>query len=280
MNNDDILTRIHQIYPDLIYVAIGPARNAEQQLPPQIRAWPGQKACILIDPLLESPPLVHSGGDAVIIPVYRCFEWADQADVDLIRALCRFVMGRTNAHMIVQDYSGDDIYPYYPGAEFLPRVLFNMTYGEGSCYVDFATVQILRDRHGDFIQPHFATFVQLCSPVIPAAIRKIEVMARRCSLINYLHYYYRMRSHEHPAEDWLATVESNIRNHINQFALIYGGPASTTLNNLRILTERATLDLSAATNVAISPEDLTNIIESPERNVFGNAIGMLCGLLN
>jgi hypothetical protein len=280
MNNDDILTRIHQIYPDLIYIAIGSAQNAEQQLPPQIRDWPGQKVCILIDSALESPPLAHSGPDTVIIPLYRDFMWNDQADVDFIHALCRFVMERTNAHMIVQSYVGDDIYPYYPGAEFLPRVLFDMTYGEGSCYVDFAAVQILRDRHGNFIHPHFATFVQLCSPVIPTTIRKTEVMARRRALINYIHYYYRMRTHEHPAEDWLTTVESNMRRLVDQFALIYGGSTNITLDSLRALIERAIQDLSAATNVAISPVDLTNIIESPERNVFGNAIGTLCGLLN
>lgn len=280
MNNDNILTRVREVYPDLIYVAIGPARNAEQQLPPQIRDWPGLKLCILIDPALESPPLVHSTDNIEIIPVYRNFSWVSQSDVEFIRALCRFTMGRTNAHMIVQSYAGDDIYPHYPGIEFLPRVLFDMTYGDGSCYVDFASVKILRDRNRNFIQPHFATFTQLCNLAIPAQIRVNEVMARRRALINYIHYYYRVQSHEHPANDWLTTMTKNIHTYLNQFALIYECSNSLALDNLRVIVECAVLDLSISTNTVIPSEDLHALIYNPERDIFGNAVGTLCGLLH
>jgi hypothetical protein len=280
MNNDDILTRVHKIYPDLIYIAIGPARNAEQQLPPQIRGWPGQKLCILIDPALESPPLVCSTDDIEIIPVYRNFYWKSPDDANFIHTLCQYVMGRTNAHMIVQSYAGDDIYRHYPGHEFLPRVLFDMTYGDGACYIDFASVQILRDREGNFIQPHFATFAQLRKQTIPVQVRANEVMARRRALINYLHYYYHMRTNGLPSKDWDNVVCANILQYVDQFALIYDQPFSLDVNNLRNLIECATLDLSTATNSDITPEDLRALIDNPVRDVFGNAIGTLCGLLN
>ena len=274
MNNDDILTCVSTVIPNLIYVAIGCARNPNQQCPPQVRMWPGRKLCILIDPMLESPPLVHSDSDTTIVPVYRNFEWSSQDDIDFIRALCRF----TAAHMIVQDYTGLDIYPYYPGLEFTKRVLFDITYGDGGCYVDFNTIQILQDDSGNFIQPHFATLTQLSH--LPAAIRKPEVMTRRNHIINYIHYYYRMKSHATPADDWLSTVSSYLQHHVEQFALIYGTPATITLDNLRTLIDKVVQDLSIATNVEIPPSDMKQIIDTPERNVFGNAIGTLCNLLN
>ena len=275
MNNDDILTRVREEAPDLIYVAVGCAHSAEQQCPPQVRNWPGLKLCILIDPILESPPLVAGASDdIVVIPLYRNFDWKAPADYDFIRALCCC----TNAHMIVQDYTGHDIYPYYPGPEFTKRVLFDMTYRDGGCYVDFAAIQILRDERGDFIQPHFATLVELAR--LPATIRKPEVMARRAALINYIHYYYRMKTHGYPPDDWLTTVEQQLKPLVGQFALIYGTPTALTLENMRALIVRTIQDLSAATSVEIPPTDLAQLIETPERNVFGNAIGTLCNLLN
>ena len=278
MNNDDILTRVREETPDLIYVAIGCARNAEQQCPPQVHSWTGHKLCILIDPILESPPLAHSSDNITVIPVYRNFEWAEQGDNDFIRALCRYTMTRTNAHMIVQDYTGTDIYPYYPGPDFSKRVLFDITYSDGGCYVDFSTVQILRDAGGDFIQPHFTTLTKLAR--LPATVRKPEVMKRRNAIINYLHYYYRTKKHGYPPEDWLFTVERKLQPLVVQFASIYNQWPILTLETVRVLLVRSIQDLSTATGVEVPSAELTELIESPERNVFGNAIGKLCELIN
>lgn len=181
---------------DLIYVAIGCSQKwyqstgttgSSQEYPPFVAAWPGRKLCILIDPDLEESPvgIVQAGGaptplpdckphnvsaTTVFLTLRTHFRWRadEEGSVDswaFLNSLVKRAVDPAGPHMIVQDYSGPDIRPYYPldrfGHALLPKVLFDMTGGDAGCFVDFSKYRLLRDPAGHFVQPHYTPLWKL-----------------------------------------------------------------------------------------------------------------------
>jgi len=193
--------------PALIYVAIGCAQGSypeeggsAQQWPPFVAAWPGRKVVILIDPLLEQPArgLAQSQGQAAFFSLEKEFDW--KADRPFIHDLCAL----TDSYLIVQDYSGHDIRPYYPlalfGPTLLDRVLFDVTGGDGGCFVDFSNVHIIRDTTGRFIQAPYTPLCQLL-PLHPPTFKE-QIRERFGILMQYAVRRYRMLQNLEEDRDW------------------------------------------------------------------------------
>lgn len=190
---------------DLIYVAIGCSQKhylhsgtrrtgSAQEYPPFVESWPGRRLCVLIDPDLEEKPdgIERAGGAPkvlddctphavapplnIFIVLRKHFHWSDDGCRAFLNTLiqrclrpsggpCFLGAGVAGPRMIVQDYSGTDIRPYYPleifGHAMLPRVLFDITGGDPGCFVDFSKYQLLRDTNGNFVQPLYTPLWKL-----------------------------------------------------------------------------------------------------------------------
>ena len=163
---------VDSIKPQLIYFAVGPAFNLQQQYPPQIAGWPGTKLCFLIDPLFEEKLMLFEElgitpnadgvaiwADTTFVMIRERFAFDNQYG-DLLYALCAYCVVHPT-QMIVQDFCGGFLNPSrYPIAKFGPAlkeaVLFDMTYGDdrgSTCNLDFSKVEIFRTPTGGFYHP-------------------------------------------------------------------------------------------------------------------------------
>lgn len=176
--------------PQTIYLAIGCAHSAIQQVPPFLGSTPS--LCVWIDPCLEAvpeglaltgiSPLPTSMAECEVLegPTVTCValrthvHWTSSDSkpedfrmwTECLSILYHYVQVRaTNgAQLIVQDYSGANIYRFYPiqtvrreeRAHFLSHVLFDVTYNEGGCFIDFDKVEIVRHPGSmEFFQPAY-----------------------------------------------------------------------------------------------------------------------------
>jgi hypothetical protein len=270
MSNDDILSMCEATQPAYIYLAIGCALGhyaegggTPQQYPPPIAALPGRKICILVDPGLESPPRSYAQvgipdptaatqhqhvthGDVTFIPVRREFHWpvpwAHAEHQPAIQHDARFIDGLialtkrpgSPTRLIVQDYAGTDIRPFYPHTAPPARVLYDMTGRDGGCFVDFAAVRIHQTPTGDFIQPPYELLRTLQS-ILPADELRAVVEQRSRLLTDYAHRYYRIMRGVEPPRDWASpqaiglrlaplfvaySLPPNVRDPANLFALL------------------------------------------------------------
>jgi hypothetical protein len=235
MSNDDILELCAVTRPAYIYLAIGCAlghyaegQGSPQQYPPPIATLPGRKICILVDPGLESPPRSYAQvgisdpsaqsqyvthGDVTFIPVRREFRWpvpwAQAEQQPAIQHDSRFIDGLialtrrpgSPTRLIVQDYSGTDIRPFYPHDAPPPRVLYDMTGRDGGCFVDFAAVRIHQTPAGDFIQPPYEPLRTLQTTLAADEFRAVAEQRSRL-LTDYAHRYYRIMRGVEPPRDW------------------------------------------------------------------------------
>lgn len=157
--------------PALVYLGIGCARAPLQQYPPFLKKFGGRQVCILIDPDLEES-FTHETPDTVtFVYLRRYFDWATEGE--FIKELCQL----PGAQLIVQDYSGTDISTYYPlqdmGPSILRKVVFDVTYGSGGCYMDFATVHILRTVDGGFINPLYEPLTVIRPHISPELFTRL-----------------------------------------------------------------------------------------------------------
>jgi len=201
--------------PDYIYLAIGcaqkwhkPEKRQPQQYPPQIAALPGSKLCILIDPELEAPPhsvqlLQPNATDQTVyvinqtltfVVIRRNFEWPETT---LMKRLMQ-------SRLIVQDYSGEIIDRYYPrDRALLGRVLFDFTYNDGGCFLDFDKIRILQRADGSFIQPHYEPIAATIDAMSPEQAKAVIKM--RVDTMSYVQRLYRIQSGTEPYRDWCTT---------------------------------------------------------------------------
>jgi hypothetical protein len=297
---EETLQYIHTVQPALIYLSIGCANAAEQQFPPQVKDWPGHKLCILIDPRLESPPLAfpdypHSRNaytyddiNTTVVPMAAHFYWPcyltrgyDVCDAEVekhIDFLEKLIVLTTAAlpdtHLIVQDYSGTDIRPYYPLDKFerptlCRRVLFDMTYGDGCCFVDFSKAHIYRNPgSNDFIQPLYERLTHL--PVPPDMLHTL--MESRHRLVNYyLMPFYRIQRGWAESRDW-CTADKVFAQTCTLFA-VYSLPVTT--NNVRTLIATVLHDSIVAAGKATSHDLIEEILEDPDMKRITNELSLI-----
>jgi hypothetical protein len=265
--------------PDLLYVAIGCAqghyeygKHSEQEYPRFVHSWPGKKVCILIDPSLETPIYAIREGeplDTTFICMKQTFEWPSRwqcvqskSDMEFLYNLIQRVMDTPNAHMIVQDYSGAIIHPSYPIEKFPgieKKVLFDVTYNNGGCSIDFDKIEILKDSNGDFIQPMFSKI----QDIQKESIARVQAHERYTILSGGVLYLYRTQMGIKEPRDW-CTAES-VYSSAEQLYHIYGLPLrDTSTKVLRKLLLEVAFDFCAAANTPITEDSLLKMINSSE----------------
>lgn len=288
MTNDEIARFCEASEPLLIYLAIGPSGSKEQQHPPFLKAIGGPQICILVDPHLEDPPVVYSEyGPAVsakegvplmvvdnvtYIPVRRFFEHHSNAkntdDILLLHRLCLVAVSSQTTRLIVQDYSGKDLRTLYPldifGSELRPKVVFDFTYRDGGCYVDFSKVRLLcRGSHGSFVQPHYES-LEAIQPYCTHDQISFQVVERVEFMSVYVKRLYRIQNGEEPDRDWCKSPDALAK--IARLCAIYGLPATTDTATLEILMTEFLFDLCAVTGNYMGEEEARDLIRRPERD--------------
>ena len=276
--------------PNLIYVAIGCAqghyeygKHSEQEYPRFVRSWPGNKVCILIDPALESPIYAIREGeppDTTFICMKQTFEWPSRwlheqtkHDMEYLYSLIKKVMETPNAHMIVQDYSGEIIHPNYPIEKFPgieKKVLFDVTYNNGGCSIDFDKIEILKDSNGDFIQPMFSKI----QDIEKGSIARVQAHERYTILSGGVLYLYRTQMGIKEPRDWC--IPESVYSSAERLYHIYGLPLhDTSTEVLRKLLLAVAFDFCAATHTPITEDSLLKMINSSEYE-YNDLLKRLC----
>lgn len=223
---DDIAAVLHFLaLPSadrLIYIAIGcaqgryaPGLHTAQEYPPFIRDFHAtKKVIILIDPDLEDPPRAFADNpdlppSVTFFQIRRPLYWDPTFPVhphgivgDLfMRAILD--LRRPSDYVVVQDYTGADIATHDP--QIPGRVLYDATYGDYGCFVDFNKYpRIPRDpTTGDIL--HLDRFPLQAIPrtEYPELYRR-QAEARASDLRYYIHRYIRVLRGQTPAADWCA----------------------------------------------------------------------------
>lgn len=247
-----ILHRCQEEHPALVYLGIGCAHAPLQQYPPFLKEFGGRQICILIDPALEESLLHETPNGVIFLYLRRYFEW--ETESTFIEGLCQL----PGAQLIAQDYSGTDIYPYYPlqklGPAILRTALFDATYGtsESSCYVDFSTIHILRMDDGAFINPLYEPLTVIRPHISPALfgtlIRDRNIAIRNVNILN------RIRKGEEPTSNPVF-----VQRYASKLYPIYGAHPS---DHERLMVDYLT-DLSyALDNTSITQAAILDTIEA------------------
>jgi len=266
-----------------IYIAIGCAlgryeegKHPPQQYPPFMTDFPGRHICILIDPMLESPPRAYADlagtnlseepvttiGNVTFIPMRSEFEWESNEACAFIDSLCK----TTATYLIVQDYSGCNIEHYYPidrlGPQITKRILFDVTYRESGCFIDFASVKILRYRDGGFIQPKYDPITALRAYVSPDQLR-YTLQERRTALVNYVKRYHRIQTGAEEYRDWCTT--ERVQRHMRTLCHAYSVSLEPTIPGIEKLMVAHLFDLCAAVGDRITEEGAIELVRCKEK---------------
>jgi len=278
LTNDEILAAVAAANPALIYFAVGAAHNPLQQYPPFMKDLAGPHVCIYMDPQMEPVPRVYEDlpatdgkaivrrGDITYITVRRYFEWWANHETDrhFVLDLCRYTLASPSCRMIAQAFTGADIRYQYPlghfGPALLDRVLFDFTYKDGGCFVDFSTVKLLLKPDGSFVQPHYQPLTTIQEPKILA----YHVKSRCESVSTYIKRYYRILLGQEPERDWCAADVA--RRHAHPLQAIYGLSPGIDAPDLEKLLRLFLFDLCAASNSFMTDEEATTLIGRPERD--------------
>jgi hypothetical protein len=300
---DPILHHCFTEKPNLIYVGIGCAlpyespnsNQIQQQLPNFIRDWEDaqildgvRKVCVLLDPLLEYPPRLFGNAlskeddpmlptpleplvydrDTLVFPIRREFHYNRPTDADFLHALCHLCVQEKGAvKLVVQDYTGRDIRPFYPTKDFgdwiHPYVLYDFTHGsDNGCFVDFSKVEILRfPGSGNFIQPScfplhlLQIYTKRHSPIL-----QHEINRRTDAIKNCLWHFYRIQIGVLEPSAWCTAehVKETLRSVVGPYEL----PVSLEPSNLRVVMMLILEDVARITGHPITRTELQRIFDS------------------
>lgn len=202
-----VLKKITNLHPEIIYLAIGSSLGRyeivedkhDQQHPLFMNKYENsKKVTILIDPALEKSLVITKKIPFIKTyqkEMYRFYEHCEEgkhhlhainnyfyfdknehnrnsikqpeSDYDFLIRLIEYTL-QNNIKLIVQDYSGNDIIPYYidlldifPKKEMCEKVIFDITQKDGGCIIDFSNYPIYYDSQDNFIQPGFKPLTNL-----------------------------------------------------------------------------------------------------------------------
>ena len=264
--------------PLLIYVAIGcslelyPAGDhPAQQYPPYLRTFDCPQICVLIDPRLEMPARVLTDiagetADITILPVLQYYHHTSNYGESTSWFLERLATAclLKQAQLIVQDYTGENIHPYYPihlDRGVLKKVLYDPTYRDGGCFVDMSAIQIYRDAEGGFIQPMY-TPLSVLRGLVPHDVFMEQLRAHKYPTLSMLLRLYKILRGLAEPRDW-CTVE-RMGGVIRYYSFIYGVSATSVLETLRNILMASVKDMYALAQRGILTEAaLTSIVDSP-----------------
>lgn len=269
----------------LIYVAIGsaqglhpPERRTPQQYPPQIAAIPGRKTVILIDPYLESPAHIHElvdpDSDVNIYELRQSFHFSRypsaKEDVAFLDALCQLALRPGGPYLIVHDFSGRDIRDVLPidrfGPNILKKVLYDMSYDGGGCFLDFNTVSIMLDTDGNFIQPFYSPLWVLKDQGCPTHLLKEEIKSRHTAATNYIHRLIRIKTGREEVRDWCTDLD--VTRVAERLFYTYGVPCATTVGALRSLLTELMIDFCTIGNTHMTSAGMDAAIDGDFASVL------------
>jgi hypothetical protein len=207
----------------LVYVAVGcaqgrylPGEHSAQEYPPFIRDFDvAHRIVLLIDPDLEDPPrtdVAPTDTTVTFIPIRQPLFWnTSRPDAlhgpTLIRALLD--LRPTPDYIVVQDYTGDNIAPYDP--DIPGRVLFDATYGDYGCFVDFTKHhRIPRDPATGAIL-HLDRLPLRDIPTDFPDLRHRQARSRASDLRYYIHRTLRVLRGQTDAAAWCSPAEVEAR---------------------------------------------------------------------
>lgn len=265
----DIVHEAAQTNELLVYVAIGCAlgrypegEHPAQQYPPFLKKFSCRQICILIDPCLEIPPRaikdVPLSSTVTILPIQAMLVFPSPF-LDSLIQLC--INPSLRVKMIVQDYTGRDIHPYYPlayGERLLRNVLFD---GDGGCFPDISAMNILQ-TNGDFIHPRY---MRLCTlrTVVPADIVLREFKARRYPIYKLATIHRIFRGTEEP-RDWC--TEADVVQYFPQYCTIYNIPEQSS-QSIRAILIAVVQDLCVFSETYLTQTEMEEIVDSSERRL-------------
>jgi len=284
MNNNDIIAFCKEHEPTVIYLAIGPAHSAPQQYPPFLNEIEGKQICLLFDPRMEDPlsafvaddtPLVMENDNVTLISMPRHFAWDQDDDRSFVHELCKIAIEGTNRRLIVQDYTGRDIREDYPlhifGEPLLRRVLFDVTYVNSGCFVDFTQVRLYRRPNGDFLQPFYDRISALL-PYVSKDTLAAVIQDRNSRLVYNAMRLYRVLCGTEEAPEWC--TEEAVFQKIRPLLLTYGfGQTELTKEILGNLLLAYLMDLLSHRSEKPKSEDAVTLIHESATNksysIFG-----------
>ena len=271
---NQILETVKQRCATWVYLAIGPAHSAEQQYPPFFRGLPGTKLCFLIDPRLEEKPLCYEIPDpmAAFIEIREYFDYNEPA----LHGLCAHALS-TGTKLIVQAFTGEDIRYKYPLQRFGPRlldhVLFDFTYSEGGCFVDFSKVRLLLKPDGTFLQPLYSPLA-IFQHHKEVLLKELE--ARYTLIYHYILNLYQVQTGQKEPRDWYSPEV--ILPKLASICVAYNVRQTTDTDHLLLLLTEAFADLSHVAGDAASLTDIISLINTPG-NAYIDAFRLLRSIL-
>ena len=269
MTYDEIATFCEASEPLIVYLSIGCAGSPEQQHPPFLKAISEgcEQICILMDPLLEDPLTFTVVDKFTYIPLRRHFRHGHNEEAIFLNRLCFTAMMSRNTRLIVQDYSGFDLRSIYPlsifGPELRQKVLFDFTYADGGCFVDFSTVRLLVREGGSFVQPHYEPLAAI-APYTTAAQLQFQIRERHECMTLYVKRLYRIQRDQEPERDWCTAAI--VAPKIARLCGLYGLPATTETDVLEKLLLAYLLDICALGGTPMPKEEGLALIKRPERD--------------
>jgi hypothetical protein len=273
---NQLLEIVQQRTNPWIYLSIGCAHSAEQQYPPFFRSLPGTKLCFLIDPRLEEKPVCHTTGppitDAMFVEIREYFDYNEA----ILHGLCAHALS-TGTKLIVQAFTGEDIRYRYPlkrfGPALLDHVLFDFTYSEGGCFVDFSKVQLLLKPDYTFLQPLYsplATFKQHRHILLK------ELEARYHLIFHYVLNVYQVQTGRKEPREWYAPEV--ILPKIGALCVAYNVPHTTDTDHLLLLLTETFADLCHVAGDGPTLSDIITLINEPG-NAYIDAFRLLNTIL-
>ena len=294
--------------PQTIYLAIGCANSAIQQFPPFLASSRNtSQLCIWVDPCLEDVPEGLALTELSPVPLSECevlegphtqcvvlrkhFYWkAGDSSIwtDFMNMLYTYTAKNpTSPQLIVQDYSGVNFARFYSSqiqaydrCHFLSHVLFDVTYNEGGCYVDFDKVCILRyPGSGAFFQPAYETLGSIHQWVKKGGTNGSEHL--QCELDKRMRYMkhsiyrlYRTLEGREEARDFYSPDSVCTRcSHL--FVMYNLPPAVTELCVVRRLLIAFFHDLASIVEYTQSEEETQTLLDGPDNAEFLHAIDLL-----
>jgi len=299
MDHHEILDLCVDENPDIIYLAIGCSmahwpvgdlHDTPQGHPPPIKALGGRQLCILVDPTLENPPRCTGLTVATMEPVIRTpaatyitlrryFDW-NTDDKPLIEGLCELAIN-TKARLVVQDYAGNIINQHYPlasvadRATLLKKVLFDFTYQDGGCFIDFSKVRIITRPDGSFVQPFYEPIATVFPHLDPTQ-REFILRARTNTMYCYVKRLHNVQDGTEEYRDWCTPYHLN--RMMGPLAAIYKTPHSTDNPSLEKLMVAYIYDLCQAVGDYMSIQDAIALVRKPGKD-YQQALELLSTIL-
>jgi len=163
--------------------------------------------------------------------------------------------------LIAQDFTGSDINNYYPfnhGHQILKKVLYDPTYGNSGCYVDFSKIEIFRDTNGDFLQPKYLSFRTM--KTLAPHLLKEQFSARLYPVVHLLHRLYRIIHNKEEVRDWC--THEVVLPHLKYFSFIYTVPMDCFQECLYQTLLETTRDALSLTDATIKEDLVVEIVGS------------------